>query len=108
MLIFGAKAIPECLRNSQDYRPYCVTVGKDRYWGPTMVDIKPIFFIYNEDRADSVFLISDWVEQCLSRMVITLKDALDIDHPDDLSQLMEELEWHIYKVIAYPNKTIQL
>lgn len=99
MLIFGAKAIPPGLRESGKYVPHNVPLGQGSFWGPIVLDIKPIFYIYHLDQKEVDIPILDWVEQCLHRIVITLNEQFDIVDPDELAEIMCTLEGHIYQVI---------
>ena len=99
MLVFGSSAIPKEIRDSGKYVPHCVSLGSNTHWGPVILDIKPIFYIYYLDIIESNFPLADWVEQCLSRIVIVLNEQFDIIDPDELAEVMCILESHIYKVI---------
>lgn len=99
MLVFGSKAIPPNLRESGKYVPHCVPLGKGTFWGPILLDIKPVFYIYHLDQRECAIPMVDWIEQCLQRMVLTLNEHFDIVDPDDLVEVMCTLEEHIYQVI---------
>jgi hypothetical protein len=44
--------------------------------------------------------MTDWVEQCLHRMIVSISEMHHITDPEDLSDLMDILEKGIYAVIC--------
>ena len=99
MLVFGEKAIPRDVLQKGEYKAHCITLGEETHWGPVRMDIKPMFYVFHEDMSDTDIPIEDWIEQCLARIVISLRNFLDIEDPQEICEAMDIIEAELYTVI---------
>lgn len=108
MWVFGEKAIPPNLRESGEYKPYVITLGRESSWGPLSMDIKPIFYIYQRDYHHTRHTFEDWFEQCVAHMMVCLQDHIYEMSPCDMDEIYEEMEYHICMVMCYPMKEVEI
>lgn len=108
MLVFGEKAIPKDLLRSGKYKPHCVIIGEDTHWGPLEVDIKPMFYVFHDDMSDTNIPIEDWIEQCLSRLALSLREFAEIDCPHELCDVMHTVELALFEVLWGGSKIIEI
>ena len=62
----------------------------------------------NEDMMDTDIPADIWIEQCLARMTLSLKEMVLIDDPRELCEVMSILEDALCKVLWGYNKPIEL
>ena len=100
-LVFGEKIIPLELLEDNTYVPHNVIVGEDTHWGPLRVDIKPMFYAFSMDCIEFGDInIEDWIDQCVSKLHLSLQELVGIDDIDESVELMCIMERELYVVIS--------